>query len=398
MKIVAVGISYKNTPLEVREKFCLTSTEQSLFLSKLKNNPAIYEAFVFSTCNRVEVYAHVLDEQLALETLCKTIFDIKKLPYSIGLSCYFYNYVGHQAIEHLLSVAAGLDSMILGERQILGQIKSAFERAREYGMFGKYFNILSNTAIRTGKKSRNETSISVGGSSLSWAAIVKAEEIMGGTLHDKSILIIGAGKMSGLAAEQISKKGAKKVYVMNRTMANARSLAEKCGGEAVAFSDLKEILSKVDMCFCSSGCPHYVLDKETVQNIMSLRNTSQLIFIDISMPRNIDPEVSGIDNVVLYKIDDLKEVVDSNMEVRKASVKQVRTIIAAKLSEYYKKLTKLKKKELSNAQEGHYLVGSNSYAAHTNRFCGGGTQIRRGKKMFNVPQVKNQRRSILQVE
>ena len=337
MNIVVVGISHKNTPLEIREKFSLTETQQDLLLSELKNNPSIVEAFVFSTCNRVEVYANVLETSKAFDVLLRLVFNVKKIGYAEELTKYFYCHRDKAAVEHLLRVAAGLDSMVIGEKQILGQTKAAFERARTQGMFAKCFHLLSNTAIRAGKKARHETDLGVGGSSVSWAAIVKAERELG-SLQDKSILIIGAGKMSDLAVGHIQNKGFRQLYLMNRTPANAENLAEKYNGKVVPFCDIKEILAEVDVCICSVGAPHYILDKDTVEKVMPLRSQRRIVFIDISVPRNIDPLVAQVEHVQLFQLDDLQEVVGANMELRRQSVGVVEEIVQNKVVEFFAKL------------------------------------------------------------
>ena len=244
MTIITIGINHKNTPIEIREKLFLSPAQQDLLLSELKNNPAITAACVLSTCNRVEIYAYVLDAAMDLDPIISHIFRIKNISLSKDLRQYFYVYSGQAAIRHLLEVSAGLDSLILGEEQILGQVKRAFDRAKELGMFDRYLNILSNIAVRTGKKARRETKINLGGSSVSWAAVVKAEEILG-NLKERSVLVIGAGKMSELAVGHIQNKQFKKLYLMNRTQDHAWNLAKKYGGEVTPFCDMKEVLSQV---------------------------------------------------------------------------------------------------------------------------------------------------------
>lgn len=338
MNIIVVGISHKNAPLEIREKFSLTETQQDLLLSELKNNPSILEAFVISTCNRVEVYAHVLESAKAVPAVLTLIFEVKKLKVTEALKKYFYWLEDKQAVEHLLRVAAGLESMMLGEKQILGQVKVAFEQGKAKAMFAKCFHLLSNIAIRTGKKARHETDLEVGGSSVSWAAIVKAEKELG-SLQNKSILVIGAGKMSDLAVGHIQNKGFKQLYLMNRTPAHAEDLAAKYNGTVVPFCDIKEVLTEVDVCICSVGAPHYILDQETVKKVMPLRNDRRLVFIDISVPRNIDPAIAQLADVLLFQVDDLHEVVDANMALRRMAVVQVEEIIQNKIAEFYAKLS-----------------------------------------------------------
>lgn len=340
MNIIVVGINHKTTPIEIRERLFLSATQQELLLSELKSKPSIIEAFVLSTCNRVEIYAHVLDVAMDVVPLVSLIYKVKKIPLDDRWVNYFYIHRKMDAVRHLLEVSTGLDSLVLGEEQILGQIKSAFEHAKDLNMFGRYFNVLSNIAIRAGKKARSETKINSGGTSVSWAAVAKAEEILGG-LAQRSILVIGAGKMSDLAVGHIQSKSFKKLYLMNRTTEHARFLAQKYGGEVVPFCDMKEILSQVDICICSSGAPHYILDQEVVERIMLIRDHKQIIIIDISMPRNVDPKVARLKNVRLYQIDDLQEVVDSTMLARKESIVQVRSIIDRKMDEYNAKIKKI---------------------------------------------------------
>lgn len=354
MNIVVVGTSYKNTPLEIREKFSLTETQQDLLLSELKNDPSVAEAFVFSTCNRVEIYANVLETAKAFETILLRLFSVKKLKCTEEFAKYFYHHQDRIAVEHLLRVTAGLDSMVIGEKQILGQARAAFERARMQGMFTKCFHLLSNTAIRVGKKARHETDLGVGGSSVSWAAIVRAERELG-SLQDKSILIIGAGKMSDLAVGHIHHKGFRQLYLMNRTPANAEDLAEKYSGTVVPFCDIKEILAQVDVCICSVGAPHYILDKDTVGKIMPLRSHRRIVFIDISVPRNIDPLVAQVEHVKLFQLDDLQEVVGANMELRRQAVGQVEAMILDKSAAFFAKLA-------ANApQGGAYSAGREDF-------------------------------------
>ncbi len=340
MFIAVVGLNHKTAPIDIREKFYLNPTQQDLFLSELKNNPAIAEGFVLSTCNRTEVYAHIIEDHFDPTLFIRMIMNIKKIQFGEEFVNYFYQYTGPKAVEHLFKVVSGLDSLVLGEKQILGQVKASLERARLAGMFSKYFNLLANATIRVGKKSQNETNISIGGSSVGWAAIEKAENSLG-TLLNKTIVMIGAGKMGEVAANQLKNKGFKKLFVMNRTHETAEELALKFGGEAVGFMDIKETLVSSDICLCSVSAPHYILDAATVKKIMPLRGGRPLLLIDISMPRNIDPHVSLIDGVNLFHIDDLQEVVDSNMKLRQDAIASVEEIVAQKMIELDQKINRV---------------------------------------------------------
>ena len=338
--MIVIGLNHKTAPIEIREKFFLNHLEQDLFLNELKNNPYVVEAFALSTCNRTEVYLQLIDEGTSyLSYIPKLIAKIKKFQLNFDYRKNFYYLANQKAVEHLFKVASGLDSLVLGEKQILGQVKSAVERAQQKGTFAKQFNILFNLAIRAGKKAQTETEISFGGSSISWAAITLSEKILG-TLKDKSILVIGAGKMGELALEQIRDKGASKIYLMNRTGCKAEALAQKYEGIAVSFFDMKEVLTDVDICFCSSGAPHYILEKEMVEKLMELRKGRPLLLVDISMPRNIDPQVAHVSQVKLVSLDDLDTVVGDNMKKRQAAAIQVQSIVDQKTNEFYEKLNR----------------------------------------------------------
>ena len=335
MIISVIGINHKTAPIEIREKFYLNELQQEFLLSNLKLEVNISEAFVLSTCNRTEIYLHSLKE-IDIASIIRMITEVKSLPFQGALSRHFYHLKNEEALHHLFKVTCGLDSQILGEKQILGQVRNALMLAQQKNFFLQPFNILANIVLQTGKKARSETAIDCGGSSISWAAVMKAEKTLG-PLCDVKTLVIGAGKMSKLAVGQMVNKGFRELFLMNRTYEHAVHLAEKFSGTVVPFCDIKEILSRVDLCICSSSAPHFILDHETVNKIMPLRGHRRLLFIDISMPRNIDPKISHIEGVTLYSIDDLDSAVERNMKKRQDAVSDVEGIIEGKLKDYYKK-------------------------------------------------------------
>ena len=335
-----VGLSHKIAPIEIREKFYLNPLKQDLLISELKKHTLITEAFVLSTCNRIEVYLKRADQSVDTSFVISLIARIKKINFDFDITPYIYVYEEAQALEHLLRVACGLESLVLGEKQILGQVKHSVERAREAGTLSRYFNILTNLAVRTGKKAQNETAICHGGSSISWAAIEMAEKAAG-NLQDKSVLVIGAGKMGEIALNHLHDLGVKKIFLMNRTGEKAELLATQYNGIAASFWNIKEILSEVDICFCAVGAPHYILDKEKITDIMKMRQGRKLVLIDISMPRNIDPEVKNLPGVHLSSIDDLHEVVDNTMKKRESAIQEVEAIITQKILEFNDKISKL---------------------------------------------------------
>ena len=337
-----VGLSHKTAPIGIREKFYLNPLQQDLLLSELKNHPLITESFVLSTCNRTEVYLKRTDLSVNSPFVVSLIAKVKKIDFDFDATPYIYAYEEQHVLDHLLRVACGLESLVLGEKQILGQVKDSVKRARASGTLSRYFNILTNLAIHTGKKVRNETAIGYGGFSVSWAAIEMAEKTAG-NLRDKSVLVIGAGKMGEIALNHLHDLGVKKIFLMNRTGEKAENLATRYNGTASSFWNIKEILSEVDVCFCAVGAPHYILDKEKIADIMEMRHGRKLVLIDISMPRNIDPEVKTLgDKVHLSAIDDLHEVVDNNMKKRESAIHEVESIIRQKILEFNDKVLNLK--------------------------------------------------------
>lgn len=335
--MLVIGLNHRTAPIGIREKFYLNSLQSDFFLSKLKNNPKISEAFVLSTCNRIEVYLSAIDDTPIAHLVMGLIAKIKNIDFDKEYLKYIYTYQEAGAINHLMRVVTGLDSLVLGERQILGQFKTSVDRARTMGMISKCFNLLTNVAIRAGKKAQYETDISVGGSSLSWAAIEMAEQKLE-TLKDKKALLIGAGKMGELALKDLCSRGLSKIYLMNRTGEKAELIAARFGGIAVSFWDIKHILTEVDLCICSVGAPHYILDAERISTVMQLRHNRDLVLIDISMPRNIEPQAGLLPQVFLSSIDDLAQAVNAGMQKRQAAIPQVEAIIDQKIIEFYQKI------------------------------------------------------------
>ena len=289
--------------------------------------------------------------------IIKKLFSLKHQMLTPDLQEFFYVFEGQAVVRHLLRVACGLDSLILGEKQILGQIKDAVELSRKKLMMDKTFNVLTNFVLETGKKARRETQIDFGGSSVSWASVMMAQNILG-SLEDKTILILGSGKMGRLAVEQLMNKGVNKIYIMNRTIEKAEVLAQQNGGIAVPFWEMPDILPQVDVCVCSSSCPHYLIDRELVEKTMQLRNGKKLVCIDISMPRNIDPLVAEVENVCLVTVDDLDRVVEDNVQKRQGAAAQVEGIILNKVQEFYNVINKIRLIEENNHEVLLRAVGS----------------------------------------
>jgi len=347
-----IGINHKTSSIDIREKFFLGKPDCELLLAQLKSSPFVIEALVLSTCNRTEIYAHLIEDDPDL--LIRHLFRLKKIEYTSELRKHFYVHASNQAIVHLLRVSGGIESLVLGEKQILGQVKAAIELSRGAGMLGKYFNLVTNAAIRVGKKAQNETLIGCGGSSTSWAAITMAHSLLG-SLENKNILILGAGKMGKLTVNHLQNKGLANIYIVNRSYEKAVTLAEKCGGTAVGFWDLKMAMQNSDICICSVGAPHYIIDTALVREVIEKRAHREMLFIDISMPRNIDPAVSEISRVQLKSIDELDPIMEETVKKRQDSVRNVEAIIENKLEHVCAKWSKIR--ELENSDFFQYNGG-----------------------------------------
>ncbi|MBF0489030.1 MAG: glutamyl-tRNA reductase [Candidatus Omnitrophica bacterium] len=338
MKILTVGINHKTSSIDLREKFYLSPLERELLISDFKTDPSVVSAVILSTCNRCEIYATVVDD-CQPKSLLDKLFRVKRQAMSLDLQQMFYFIEGAEAVKHFLQVACGLDSLILGEKQILGQIKEAVALSRQNGLMDKVLNILTNFVLETGKKARQDTQIDFGGVSVSAAAVNMANNILGG-LEDKTVLVLGSGKMGQLALNNLQQKKVKQVFLMNRTTEKAVVVAEEFKAECVPFWNMKENLAKVDVCICSSGAPHYLISKDLVASIMATRFTP-LVLVDISMPRNIDPAVAEVSNTRLIALDDLDKVIEGNLQKRKDAVILVNNLISRKVEEFYKAISKI---------------------------------------------------------
>ena len=238
-----------------------------------------------------------------------------------------------------MRVVTSLDSLIIGEQQIIGQFKNAVDMSRKHGMMTRTMNVLSNLAIRAGKKAQTETSIGAGGASISWAAVSMAQQLLG-SLNDKTILVLGAGKMAHLAADNLRQKGVARIFVVNRTQEKAETLARHIGGMSACYWEMKEILKEADVVFCSAGAAHFIVDKSLVEKVMRERCQQPLLAIDISIPRNIDPSVGSVPGVTLVTIDELGKVIEASIQQRLNAIDQVEGIIKSKVTAFFEKINK----------------------------------------------------------
>jgi len=304
MHFLSLGLSYKTAPVEVREKLATSGDQLVARLEELQGLTDVDEGFLISTCNRVEAY-------LIVKHIDRVIPEAKQLFAKWAgesLDSYLYELQNGKAISQLFRVTSSLDSMIIGEPQITGQVKEAYKQATEIGSIGPLLNKLIHQAFRVSKKIRTETEISSHPVSVSYAAVVLAKNIFG-SFHDKKVLLIGAGEMSENAASLLVERGIQKIFIANRTEQKSHDLVNQWGGTVVAFEKMAEHLDEVDIVITSTSAPNYLIVPSMVDSAMNRRKQRPIFFIDIAVPRNIDPKVNDLYNIYLYDIDDLQAVV-----------------------------------------------------------------------------------------
>lgn len=321
--IVLLGVNHKTTPLAVREKLALAGGYEDP-LRALGQLEDLREFYLLSTCNRVEVLFTCTDVDRAQRRVLELLFA--RTITAEELDRYVYRYVNSQAVTHLFQVAASLDSMIVGEAQILGQLKEAYRHATKMGSSGFVLNKLLHKSFSVAKRVRTETRIGAQAVSISYAAVELARKIFG-DLAGKKVMLVGAGEMAELAAEHLVGQGVAEVVVANRTLQRAINLARCYNGRAVSLEELLGQLQVVDILISSTGAPDLILHKEDVRPVMRERRNRPLFFIDIAVPRDLDPAINDLDNVYLYDIDDLHNVVEMNKSERdKEAVKALRIV------------------------------------------------------------------------
>ena len=326
--IVLLGVNHKTTPLAVREKLALSVGYEEP-LQALGQLEELREYYLLSTCNRVEVLFTCSDVERAQNRVLELLFAQSIT--AEELDRYVYRYVNSEAVEHLFLVAASLDSMIVGEAQILGQLKEAYRHSTKIGCSGFVLNKLLHKSFSVAKRVRTETRIGAHAVSISYAAVELARKIFG-DLAGKKVMLVGAGEMAELAAEHLVGQGVAEVIVANRTLQRAINLARCYNGKAVSLEELLDQLQHVDILISSTGSPGLILHKEDVRPVMRERRNRPLFFIDIAVPRDLDPAINDLDNVYLYDIDDLHNVVEMNKSERdKEAVKAQRIIAEEKL-------------------------------------------------------------------
>lgn len=340
MLILVIGLNHKTTPINVREKFAIKENELPYALEELLNIEDINEGFILCTCNRLEIYCQANDKNIAINKLKDFISNYFGESYD-NYSSYFYIYQDSEAIRHFIRVASSLDSLVVGEPHILGQVKKAFFIAKRAGAIGPIWHQLFEKSLKIVKRIKRETAISDNPVSVSSVAAELAHRIFG-NLKGRKVLIIGAGEMSELAALHIKEKGAEKIYVSNRTYQKAKELADKLSAENYPFEKFMEIIPEVDIIISSIYSEGYILQKEALQKLANFKKHESLFIIDIAVPRNIDPQCNEIANVYLYDIDDLTEVAESNKKQREKEAILAEAIIDKEIHSIYKWLDSLK--------------------------------------------------------
>ncbi len=342
MKLLITGVNHRTAPVEVRERLAFPDDHLPRTLAVLKNCGGLLEGMILSTCNRVEVIVTAEDDCDARSVVERFLSGARDLE-ADWINPYLYSHQDGDAIRHLFRVAASLDSMVLGEPQILGQLKAAFQVAKSQGSIAGFLEEVVTRAFSVAKRVRSETEIGRSAVSISHAAVELAREIFG-SLNGRKVLLVGAGKMSELAARHLRRSGAAQIYVTNRTAGRAHEIAEACQGATVDYAAWTQSLAEMDIVITSSGAAGYILGKADVRRAIDARRNRPMFFIDIAVPRNIDPDVNDLDNTFLYDIDDLQRVVATNVESRKAEAEQAEEIISEEVG---RMLARLRSREVA---------------------------------------------------
>jgi len=348
MALLTIGLNHRTAPVALRERLAFSAHQLPDVLGHVKSESQAEEAVVLSTCNRTEIYLSAPDSARVQKGLSQWL---KVRAESPALETYLYQYADTEAVNHLFRVAAGLDSMVVGEQEILAQVKQAYLTAHKAGFTAKLMNVLFQRSLYVGKRVRTETGLSFGSASIGSVAVSMAERIFG-DLHDRCVMIMGAGKMAELTTKYLQSQKVRSIMVSNRTYARACELAQQFGGTALHFEEGLEQMVNADIVICSTAAPHPIISAEQVNDLMQRRKGRSLFFIDIAVPRDVHPDVHQIDNVYVYNIDDLQGLVNDNMARRSQDVYRAEAIIQEKAEEFSRWL------KAYHAGQGHTLQHS----------------------------------------
>jgi len=326
--ILLIGLSHHSSPVTLRERFAFTETEIPPALQSLRDSRLAEEAVILSTCNRVELYAGTSLEPRQAFTALED-FLIKRHDYKGSVANEFYRLAEPQSVQHLFRVACGLDSMVLGETEILGQLKRAYQLALQGGHTAGTLNKAFQKAFNVAKQVRTTTNIQRGSVSVGSVAVDLAEKIFS-DLRERDVMIIGAGDTGEKTARALLSRGARSIFVSNRSYDKALVLATELGGRAVQFSEWAAQCTTTDIIISSTAAPHFVLDRAKLEPLMKLRRNRPLLLIDIAVPRDIEPEVNLMPNIYLYNIDDLQAIAEQSLQQRKDEIASCEAIIREK--------------------------------------------------------------------
>mgnify|MGYP000223338137 FL=1 len=332
VNLILVGVNHKTTPVEIREKLAFTKGKIEESVDRLFNFPDIIEHTILSTCNRVEIYARANCQDSAIKAIKQFICDFHEVS-PVELEDHFYSYRNEEAVEHLFRVSSSLDSMILGEAQILGQVKDAYSLAKDLRSTGLVLNQLFEKAFSIAKKVREETGIAERSVSISSAAVELAQKIFD-DLENRTVMLVGTGEMAELAAKHLISYGVKTVYVTSRTYDRAANLARTLNGSALDFEAFKNELHRADIVITSTSAPNFIIKKEMVEKAIHERKNKPIFFIDIAVPRDIEPDVNDLENIYLYDIDDLHVVVSANMKEREKEADNAMNFISQEVTKF----------------------------------------------------------------
>jgi glutamyl-tRNA reductase len=333
MNFFVIGVNHKTAPVEVRERFAISEANLPDALRQLTEVPGVAEGMIVSTCNRVEIIARGKNGSCDLRGFVAKYYGFDSDQYEP----YLFEHRGKDAVRHLFRVASSLDSMVIGEPQILGQVKEAYAVARAVGAVQSQLDALLTRSFAVAKKIRSETSVASSSVSVASVAVELAQKIFG-ELKGKAVCLVGAGKMCELAARHLIAHGAGKIYVANRTFERAVALARKFNGEPVSFDKLYETVEKADIIISSTGAPHAIFRKEHGERFLKVRKNRPMFFIDIAVPRDIDPKLNDLDGIFVYDIDDLQQVVSSHLGDRKREADRAEALVTDEVERFESRL------------------------------------------------------------
>jgi glutamyl-tRNA reductase len=336
MNFHLIGINHKTAPVEVRERLAIPESRLPEACQKLAQHPGIDEGMIISTCNRVEVIANLKNGHVDLRGFLREYFQLDPAEFDKHL----YEYREQEAIRHVFRVAASLDSMVVGEPQILGQVKEAYATARAVGTVRAQLDQLLTRAFAVAKRVRTETLVGSSAVSVASVAVELAKKIFG-NLHGKSVYLVGAGKMSELAARHLLAHGCASIFVANRTYDRAIRLANKFDGQAIEFNRLYETCDRGDIIITSTGAPHAIFRREHGEMFLSRRKNRPMFFIDIAVPRDVDPEVNKLDGIFVYDIDDLQQAVSAHVADRKKEAERAEAIVNSEVERFQARIQTL---------------------------------------------------------